>query len=84
MTLNLTKDPTIKEVKQGADDVGEPERLDIDDDTFMRFSLTKNNIADQGLAFFFEVCKDLVISKDFIEILYRVIIKVARTNLRPL
>ena len=50
----------------------------------MRFSLTKSNIADQGLSFFFEVCKDLVISKDFIETLYRVIIKVARTKLKAI
>jgi hypothetical protein len=50
----------------------------------MRFSLTKSNIADQGLSFFFEVCKDLVISKEFIETLYRVIIKVARTKLRAI
>lgn len=50
----------------------------------MRFSLTKSNIADFGLSFFFEVIKDLVISKEFIETLYRVIIKVARTKLKPL
>ena len=50
----------------------------------MRFSLTKNNITDYGLCFFFEVCKDLVISKEYIETLYRVIIKIARTKLRPL
>jgi hypothetical protein len=50
----------------------------------MRFSLTKSNITDYGLSFFFEVLKDLVISKDFIEILYKVIIKIARTKLRPI
>lgn len=60
------------------------ERLDIDDDAFMRFSLTKSNISDYGLSFFFEVIKDLVISKEFIETLYRVIIKVARTKLKPI
>lgn len=60
------------------------ERLDIDDDAFMRFSLTKSNISDYGLSFFFEVIKDLVISKDFIETLYRVIIKIARTKLKPI
>jgi hypothetical protein len=60
------------------------ERLDIDDDTFMRFSLTKTNITDYGLSFFFEVLKDLVISKEFIETLYRVIIKITRTKLRPI
>lgn len=60
------------------------ERLEIDDDAFMRFSLTKANITDFGLAFFFEVLKDLVISKEFIETLYRVVIKIARTKLKPL
>ena len=56
----------------------------MDDDTFMRFSLTKNNISDSGLCFLFEVIKDLVISKEFIETLYKVVIKIARTKLKPL
>jgi hypothetical protein len=60
------------------------ERLEISDEDFMRFSLTKSNITDYGLSFFFEVLKDLVISKDFIETLYKVIIKIARTKLRPI
>lgn len=47
----------------------------------MRFSLTKNNITDYGLGFLFEVIKDLVISREFIETLYRVIIRIARTKL---
>ena len=96
LTVHLTRDPTIKEkpMKGGEssrdhsrmenlvnEEVG---RLDIDDDSFMMFSLTKSNIADYGLSFFFEVIKDLVISKEFIETLYRVIIKVARTKLKPL
>jgi predicted HAD superfamily hydrolase len=50
----------------------------------MRFSLTKSHITDYGLSFFFEVIKDLVISKDFIETLYKVIIKIARTKLRTI
>lgn len=50
----------------------------------MRFSLTKSNISDYGLSFFFEVLKDLVISKEFIETLYKVIIKIVRTKLRPI
>ena len=60
------------------------ERLDLDDEAFMRFSLTKQNITDYGLSFFFEVLKDLVISKEFIETLYRVVIKVARTKLKQI
>jgi hypothetical protein len=62
----------------------EPERIEIDDEAFLRFSLTKSNISDYGLGFFFDVLKDLVISKEFIEVLYRVIIKTARTKLKPL
>lgn len=50
----------------------------------MRFCLTKSNITDYGLSFFFEVIKDLVISIEFIETLYRVIVKVARTKLKPI
>lgn len=46
----------------------------------MKFSLTKNNISDYGLGFLYEVMKDLVISKEFIETLYRVIIKISRTK----
>lgn len=46
--------------------------------------MTKNNITDYGLAFFFEVLKDLVISKEFIEVLYRVIIKIARTKFKAI
>ena len=90
LALHLARDPTIKEKPyqpskdqqhQAEEDV---ERLDIDDDTFMRFSLTKTNITDYGLSFFFEVLKDLVISKEFIETLYRVIIKITRTKLKPI
>ena len=85
----MARDPTIKEKapnshreNQAADE--EVEKLDIDDDTFMRFSLTKSNISDYGLSFFFEVIKDLVISKEYIETLYRVIIKIVRTKLRAI
>ena len=50
----------------------------------MRFCLTRSNITDYGLGFFFEVLKDLVISKEFIETLYRVIIKIARTKYKQI
>jgi hypothetical protein len=46
--------------------------------------LTKANISDYGLSFFFEVLKDLVISKEFIEVLYRVVIRIVRTKLKPI
>ena len=95
LTLHLARDPTIKDKSpmnsqrsprpdQTPTDETVEERLEIDDETFMRFSLTKNNIADYGLSFFFEVLKDLVLSKEYIETLYRVIIKIARTKLKPI
>ena len=46
----------------------------------MRFALTKTNISDYGLCFLFEVLRDIGISRDIIEILYRVLIKIARTQ----
>ena len=88
--MNLIRDPTIREKGSNSSRDHQPgeheeyEKLEIDDDTFMRFSLTKSNRADYGLSFFFEVIKDLVISKEFIETLYRVIIKVVRTKLRTI
>ena len=44
----------------------------------MKFALTKSNIADYGLNFFFDVMKDLVISKEIVEAVYSSIIKLAR------
>ena len=89
ITLHLARDPTVKEKapssqreSQREHAADEEEKLDIDDDAFMRFSLTKSNISDYGLGFFFEVLKDLVISKEFIETLYKVVIKIARTKLK--
>jgi hypothetical protein len=88
LTLNLTRDPTLKplsgrESKMTENDE-EPERIVMDDEAFLKFCLTKSNIADYGLGFFFDVLKDLVISKEYIEVLYRVIIKAARTKLKPI
>ena len=77
ITMNLTRDPTVKE---GHED----EKLDIDDEAFVKFALTKSNISDYGLNFFFEVLKDLVISKETIEIFYNVIVKLARTKKLPI
>lgn len=78
------RDNSHRDIPPVGDEEEKIERLEIDDDTFMKFSLTKSNITDYGLSFFFEVIKDLVISKDFIETLYRVVIKIARTKLRPI
>ena len=77
LTLHLARDPTARED-------GEEGKLDIDNETFMRFALTKTNISDYGLSFLFEVLKDLVISREFIETIYKVIIKIARTELKEI
>ena len=79
LTLNLTRDPTIKEGSVPAEGE-EQERLEVDDEAFLKFCLTKSNISDFGLGFFFDVLKDLVISKEFIETLYSVLVRMARKN----
>jgi hypothetical protein len=89
-SLNLTRDPTIKEkplptqrsnksqdISQDPEE--EVERLDLDDETFAKFAMMRTNISDYGLSFFIDIMKDLVISKEFMEILYKVIVKIART-----
>lgn len=78
LTLHLSRDPTLREEE------GQESKLDIDNETFMRFALTKTNISDYGLSFLFEVLKDLVISREFIETIYRVIIRIARTQLKEI
>lgn len=80
LTLNLTKDPTVKE---GAQE-GEEDKKEIDNEEYMKFALTQSNIADYGLSFFFDVMKDLVISKEIIELFYQAIIKLARTQMVPI
>jgi len=42
--------------------------------------LSKENISDYGLAFLFDINKDLVINREFIEIFYRTIVKISRTK----
>ncbi len=79
INLHITRDPTLKESDNKEEDK-EPERIELDNDTYMRFCLTKQNISDFGLGFFFEICKDLVISTDFIESLYKVIVDIANTK----
>ena len=78
--MNLTKDPTQKEGQEG----DEEQKLEIDDESFMKFALTKSNISDYGLKFFFDVMKDLVISKEIVEVFYQAIIKLARTKTLPI
>lgn len=87
LTLHLDKDPTIREsvnTEQTHGDEHDESPLDLDDDTFINFALNRANITDYGLSFFFDIVKDLVISREFIETLYRVIVKLARTKLRTI
>jgi hypothetical protein len=51
---------------------------DMDEERFLRHCLTKTCINDYGLSFFFEVCKEMVIAREFIECLYRAIVKITR------
>ncbi len=81
ITLHLARDPTIK---PPAEEGGEPEKVEVDDDAFLKYSLTKQNISDYGLCFFLEICKDLVITKDLVNTVYKTIIKIARTPQKPL
>lgn len=80
LQLNLTRDPTEKEGQEGEEEKG----LEIDNDSFIKFALTKSNISDYGLRFFFDVMKDLVISKEVVEVFYQAIIKIARTKMLPI
>ena len=52
----------------------------MDDEEYMKKILERDNISDYGLGFFFDVNKDLVISRSFIEILYRTVVKNVRTK----
>ena len=54
---------------------GIPEGVDVEQ--LLRHCLTIGNISDFGLQFFFEIVKELVINRDFIEALYRTIVKIA-------
>jgi hypothetical protein len=53
---------------------------EMDEERLLRHCLTKPCINDYGLGFFFEVCKEMVISKEFIECLYRAIVKITKTQ----
>lgn len=57
---------------------------DMDEERLLRHCLTKPCINDYGLGFFFEVSKEMVISKEFIECLYRAIVKITKTKPREL
>lgn len=48
----------------------------------MKFAQQRAHISDYGLSFLFDVMKDLVINADFINILYHVIAKTVKTQLK--
>jgi len=56
----------------------------VSESDHMRQLLTKSNITDYGLCFFFEVGKDLVISTDFIKVLYQAIVRIVRLKTQEL
>ena len=51
----------------------------IDEDSIGKFAKNRDNISNYGLGFLFDVMKDLVISQEFIDIIYAVIAKVVKT-----
>ena len=67
----------VTEKGEGEDGISTEE---MDEDLLLRHCLTKPCINDYGLSFFFEVCKEMVISKEFIECLYRAIVKITKTQ----
>lgn len=46
--------------------------------------MARENISDYGLAFLFDIHKDLVISQEFVEIFYRTVVKLHRTKPREI
>lgn len=53
---------------------------DMDEEKFLQYCLTKQYINDYGLSFFFEVCKEMVIAREYIAELYKAIVKITRTQ----
>ena len=67
-----------------ASDPDKTEGEEMNDEEYMSHMLSRQNISDYGLAFLFDINKDLVISREFIEIFYRTVVKIARTKPKPL
>lgn len=53
---------------------------ELDEKKFLRHCLRPSTINDYGLGFFIDICKEMVISIDFIDWFYRAIIKISRTQ----
>ena len=75
LTFNIVSDPDMAKPVEG-----EEKKEDVNDEEYMSHMLSRENISDYGLGFLFDVNKDLVISREFIEIFYRTIVKISRTK----
>jgi hypothetical protein len=94
LTLHITGYPEGIVKKQESKPEGEEEKEEekkeedkipegVDEDTLLRHCLTRYNISDFGLGYLFEICKELVINRDFIESLYRTLIRIAMRKVVP-
>ena len=52
----------------------------VDEEGLARFAKQRDNISNHGLGFLFDVMRDLVISQDFVDIIYAVIAKIVKTQ----
>lgn len=86
LTLNVARDPDqpapVTEHSQSQEEIKDNSTTQpvLDDEEYMRAILDRENVSDYGLGFFFDINKDLIISRDFIELLYRSIVKHVRTK----
>jgi hypothetical protein len=83
LVIHLSRDPALIGVQPKINEAtGEEyfERKKLHEDVFSKFARDRSNITDYGLKFFFEMCKDLVISQDIVEAWYKVIINITQTE----
>lgn len=78
LSFNIVSDPD--QPKQAEEGEEAKQQEEINDEEYMSHMLSRENISDYGLAFLFDINKDLVISREFIEIFYRTVVKIARTK----
>lgn len=51
----------------------------VDEEKIARFAKNRDNMSNYGLGFLFDVMRDLVISNEFVDIIYAVIAKIVKT-----
>ena len=71
LTLHVTENPN-KEAE------GENDFSGVDEESLAKFAKNKSHVSDYGLAFLFDMQRDLVANAEFISILYKVIAKIVK------